>query len=144
MSHWNRLVAQRLEFFDKQIAAEWGNENRCQFVTQLFLNPCNCLYLQKVCDFIQRYEIICLLVPTTPYFLLSTDPLNKLRVESWEVWLPLLLVENWEVRVERYDYLCNCAKLPKGCSRLKARNTQNTQNTRNTQNTQKLLTNNTP
>ena len=53
----NRLVAQRREFFDKQIIAEWGNENRCQFVTQFFLNPRNCLYLQKVCDFIQRYKI---------------------------------------------------------------------------------------
>ena len=69
MSHWNRLVAQRREFlrpsvasaggddFDKQITAEWGNENRCQFVAPIFLNPPNCLYLQKVCDFIQNYKI---------------------------------------------------------------------------------------
>ena len=33
------------------------NENRCQFVTQIFLNPPNCLYLQKVCDFIQNKKI---------------------------------------------------------------------------------------
>lgn len=56
MSHWNRLVAQHREFFDKQIMAEWGNENRCQFVTPFFLNSPNCLYLQKVCDFIQKLQ----------------------------------------------------------------------------------------
>jgi hypothetical protein len=47
----------KVERIDKQITAEWGNENRCQFVTQNFLNPPNRLYLQEVCDFIQSYEI---------------------------------------------------------------------------------------
>ena len=56
-SHWNRLVTQSREFFDRQITAEWGNENCCQFVTQIFLNPPNCLCLQIFCDFIQSYEI---------------------------------------------------------------------------------------
>jgi len=51
-------VAQRRVFFDMQITAEWGKENRCQFVSQIFLNLPNCLYLQKVCDFFQSYIII--------------------------------------------------------------------------------------
>ena len=45
------------DYIDKQIKAECGIENRLLFVTQIFLNPPNCLYLQKVCDFIQKYEI---------------------------------------------------------------------------------------
>ena len=60
------VASARGDGFDKQITAEWGNENCCQFVTQIFLNPPNCLYLQKVCDFIQNYKIILAIPNLTP------------------------------------------------------------------------------
>ena len=93
-SHWNRLVAQRRELFDRQIMAEWGNENRCQFVTQIFLNPWNCLYLQKVCDFIQFYEIILAIPNLTPiiYLLFCSVSAFQLCLEPKDIMIPSNLI----------------------------------------------------
>ena len=39
-----------------QFIAECGIEYGRQFVTQFFLNPPDCLYTKKFCDFLQSYE----------------------------------------------------------------------------------------
>ena len=39
-----------------QFIAEYGIEYGCQFVSPFFLNPLNCLYTKKSCDFFQSYE----------------------------------------------------------------------------------------
>jgi hypothetical protein len=39
-----------------QFIAECGIEYGLQFVTQFFLNPPDCLYTKKFCDFLQSYE----------------------------------------------------------------------------------------
>lgn len=57
MSHWNRLVALRREFIDKQIKAECGIENGLLFVTPFFLNLSDCLYCKRFAIFIQFYKI---------------------------------------------------------------------------------------
>ena len=49
------------DYIDKQIKAECGIENGLLFVTLFFLNPSDCFYLQKVCDFIPSYYIFWLL-----------------------------------------------------------------------------------
>ena len=40
----------------KQFIAECGIENGCQFVTQFFLNPPDCLYTKKSWEFLQSYS----------------------------------------------------------------------------------------
>ena len=39
-----------------QFIVERRIENGCQFVTRIFLNPRNCLYIKKDCKFFQSYE----------------------------------------------------------------------------------------
>ena len=39
-----------------QFVAERGIENGLQIVTPIFLNPLNCLYTKKDCNFFQSYE----------------------------------------------------------------------------------------
>ena len=39
-----------------QFVAERRIENGLQFVTLIFLNPRNCLYIKKDCKFFQSYE----------------------------------------------------------------------------------------
>jgi hypothetical protein len=39
-----------------QFIAECGIEYGCQFVTQFFFNPPDCLYIKKSCKFLQSYE----------------------------------------------------------------------------------------
>ena len=40
----------------KQFIAECGIEYSCQIVTQIFINPQDCLYTKKSCEFLQSYE----------------------------------------------------------------------------------------
>ena len=60
-----RLVAHLQVFFDKrsgkaerieQFIAERGIEYGLQFVTQKILNPPDCLYRKKSCEFLHCYE----------------------------------------------------------------------------------------
>ena len=60
---WWHIVGCSLMQF-KQIATphfylqveECGIEYGCQFVTQIFVNPPDCLYTKKAYDFLQSYE----------------------------------------------------------------------------------------